>query len=227
MAAAGEPARSSTCRRSSSRPCPRCRAAGRAQARRRRTPVPDDRLRARRGARRRPAGAAPLPATGAGVAASVAVVAALAASRRLRRVSPRRPMTASVDRRTTVRRAARRADAPAPPPRRRRSPGFVVAAVLAVVFFASTVLLAVVAAGLKADKDELVDGRAEVADVAGRFVAAPCSPTTTATPRASAGRPGARPRPPFSEQFEQAVSSWRRPSPAWRPCRCRRSTRCS
>lgn len=92
------------------------------------------------------------------------------------------------------------------PPARRRSPGFVVAAVLAVVFFASTVLLAVVAAGLKADKDELADGRAEVAEAAGRFVDALLSYDHRDLEgfRASAV---ALTAPPFSEQFEAAVDA--------------------
>jgi hypothetical protein len=101
-----------------------------------------------------------------------------------------------------------RADVPpSPPPSRpRRSAGFVVAAALAVVFLASTVLLGVVAAQLKADKDELVDGPAEVADVAGRFVHALLSYDH----RDPAGfRDGvlAFTAPPFTEQFEQAVAA--------------------
>jgi hypothetical protein len=92
----------------------------------------------------------------------------------------------------------------AAPAARRRSPGFVVAAVLAVVFFASTVLLAVVAAGLKADKDELVDGRAEVAEVAGRFVDALLS-YDYRDPQGFREGVLAMTAPPFSEQFEQAV----------------------
>ena len=90
------------------------------------------------------------------------------------------------------------------PPVRRRSPGFVVAAVLAVVFFAATVLLAVVAVGLKADKDELVDGRAEVADVSGRFVSALLS-YDHRDPEGFRSRVLSFTAPPFSEQFEQAV----------------------
>ncbi len=94
----------------------------------------------------------------------------------------------------------------APPAGRRRSPGFVVAAGLALVFFASTVLLAVVAAGLKADKDELVDGRAEVADVAGRFVDALLS-YDHRDPQGFRDRVLAFTAPPFSEQFEAAVDA--------------------
>ena len=93
-------------------------------------------------------------------------------------------------------------EAPAPP--RRRSPGFVVAAVLAVIFFASTVLLGVVAAGLKTDKDELEDGRAQVADVAGRFVSALLS-YDHRDPGGFRQRVLAFTAPPFSEQFEQAA----------------------
>jgi Mce-associated membrane protein len=92
-------------------------------------------------------------------------------------------------------------EAPAP---RRRSPGFLVAAVLAVVFFASTILLGVVAAGLKADKDELTDGRAEVADVAGRFVSALLS-YDHRDPEGFRQRVLGFTAPPFSEQFEEAA----------------------
>ena len=95
--------------------------------------------------------------------------------------------------------------APASRSVRRRSPGFVVAAVLAVVFFASTVLLAVVAAGLKADKDELVDGRAEVADVSGRFVSALLS-YDYRDPEGFRSRVLAFTAPPFTEQFEQSLA---------------------
>ena len=91
------------------------------------------------------------------------------------------------------------------PPRARRSTGFVVMAILAVVFFASTVLLAVVAAGLKADKDELVDGRAEVADVAGRFVTALLS-YDHRDPTGFRDRVLALTAPPFTAQFEDAVA---------------------
>ena len=89
-------------------------------------------------------------------------------------------------------------------PPRRRPVGFVVAAALAVVFFASTVLLGIVAAGLKADKDELVDGRAEVAEVAGRFVDALLS-YDHRDPEGFRQGVLSLTAPPFSEQFEQAV----------------------
>jgi hypothetical protein len=105
----------------------------------------------------------------------------------------------------TVAEAPPSADAPAPAPRRRRSTGFVVAAGLAVVFFASTVLLGVVAAGLKSDKDELVDGRAEVADAAGQFVHALLS-YDHRDPEGFREGVLALTAPPFSEQFEEAVT---------------------
>ena len=89
-------------------------------------------------------------------------------------------------------------------PRRRRPVGFVVAVVLAVVFFASTVLLGIVAAGLKADKDELVDGRADVAEVAGRFVDALLS-YDHRDPEGFRQGVLSLTAPPFSEQFEEAV----------------------
>lgn len=76
--------------------------------------------------------------------------------------------------------------------------------VLAAVFLVSTVLLAVVAVGLKADKDELVDGRAEVEEVAGRFVHA----LLAYDHRDMDGfreQVLALTAPPFSEQFETAV----------------------
>lgn len=92
----------------------------------------------------------------------------------------------------------------APSARPRRSPGFVVAAGLAVVFFASTVLLGIVAAGLKADKDELVDGRAEVAEVAGQFVDALLS-YDHRDPEGFRQGVLSLTAPPFSEQFEQAL----------------------
>jgi hypothetical protein len=95
-------------------------------------------------------------------------------------------------------------DAPAPSEPRRPSPGFVVAVGLAVVFFVSTVLLGVVAAGLKADKDELVDGKADVAAVAGRFVDALLS-YDHRDPEGFRQGVLSLTAPPFSEQFEQAV----------------------
>lgn len=92
-------------------------------------------------------------------------------------------------------------------PAARRPPGRGVAVlgwVLAGVFLVSTVLLAVVAVGLKADKDELVDGRAEVEEVAGRFVHA----LLAYDHRDMDGfreQVLALTAPPFSEQFETAV----------------------
>jgi Mce-associated membrane protein len=76
--------------------------------------------------------------------------------------------------------------------------------VLAAAFFASTVLLAVVAAGLKADKDELADGRQQVAAAAGRFV----ETLLTYDHRDLGGYEDsvlALTAPPFSEQFSEAV----------------------
>ena len=87
---------------------------------------------------------------------------------------------------------------------RGRSTGFVLVCILAGVFFVSTVLLAVVAAGLKADKDELVDGRAEVADVAGRFVTALLS-YDHRDPEGFRDRVLALTAAPFTAQFEDAV----------------------
>lgn len=80
----------------------------------------------------------------------------------------------------------------------------VIAVVLAVVFFASTVVLAIAAAGLKADKDELIDGRAEVASTAGRFVEALLSYDHR---DAEGFRTSvlAYTAPPFTGQFEVAV----------------------
>jgi hypothetical protein len=101
-------------------------------------------------------------------------------------------------------------EAPAPTAgRRRRSTGFVVASILAVVFFASTVLLAVVAAGLKSDKDDLIDGRAEVADVAGRFVTALLTYDHN-DPEGFRDRVLAFTAPPFNEQFQDAVDELQR-----------------
>lgn len=88
---------------------------------------------------------------------------------------------------------------------RRRSAVTVAGWILAVVFLASTVLLAVVAAGLKADKDDLVDARAEVAEVAGRFVEALTSYDYRAMDDYRE-RVLQHTAPPFSEQFEAAVT---------------------
>lgn len=99
--------------------------------------------------------------------------------------------------------------APAPaaaPPRRTRSAGTVALAVLAAVFFASTVLLAVVAADLKADKDDLADGRRDVAEIAGRFVEALLS-YDHEDPEGFRSRVLELTAPPFSEQFREAVDA--------------------
>jgi len=95
------------------------------------------------------------------------------------------------------------AEVPAPAPRR-RSGAVVVLAVLALVFFLSTVLLAVVAASLKQDKDDLADGRREVAAAAGRFVEALLSYDHRDQEGFEEGVL-ALTAPPFSEQFREAV----------------------
>lgn len=98
------------------------------------------------------------------------------------------------------------APAPAAAARRTRSAGTVVVAVLAAVFFASTVLLAVVAADLKADKDDLADGRRDVAEIAGRFVEALLS-YDHEDPEGFRSRVLELTAPPFSEQFREAVDA--------------------
>lgn len=97
--------------------------------------------------------------------------------------------------------------APAPDqerPGRRASAGLIAAVALAAVFFVTTVVLAVVAAGLKADKDEVVDSRQDVAEAAGGFVTALLS-YDYQDPAGFRERVLAQSAPPFSEQFEEAV----------------------